>query len=123
MAPHRRFPHIFSTLAERIVLLMSQTWFFGPIGSQKAAAYLQNYASCPGTFLFRLNPGGNETIESAPLTISRVNGDRTITHVRIRPYRTEGYRLRYEGRSGPVRIKRKVFSHTLLPFSNSNLTR
>lgn len=114
MAPHPRFPHVNSTLPERIVLLMSQPWFFGPIGSHQAAVYLKSHVDQPGTFLVRLNPGGNEAIESAPLTISRMNDDRTITHIRIRPYRTEGYRLRYEGRRRePVKLKRKV--HFLLP--------
>jgi len=59
--------------------------------------------------LVRFNPGGSEPIEKAPVTISRVNSDRTVTHVRIRPYHNRGYQLRYELKGcDPVVIKFEV---------------
>eukprot|EP01128_Nolandella_sp_AFSM9_P001212 TRINITY_DN11319_c0_g1_i1.p1 TRINITY_DN11319_c0_g1~~TRINITY_DN11319_c0_g1_i1.p1 ORF type:complete len:700 (-),score=125.94 TRINITY_DN11319_c0_g1_i1:110-2209(-) len=90
---------IFSTL----VNVLKQKWFFGELGSADATRKLEPHIRTVGTYLVRLNPGGNESIQKSPFTISRVNSDQSITHIRIRQTR-RGYSLRLLRNDSSLRI-------------------
>lgn len=70
-------------ILDRIESAMRCVWFFGGYTSDEAESVLKLYKDRPGTFLVRLNMGGNNPIEKAPFTISRIDERGKIVHTRI----------------------------------------
>jgi len=78
----------------RIVAVLSQDWFFGAISSGDAEEYLKLHKDKPGTFLVRLNMGGNNPIEKSPFTISRIDAHGKSVHTRVQISKHGGLRVK-----------------------------
>jgi len=70
-------------ILDRIESTMKCDWFFGGYSSDEAEAVLKLYKDRPGTYLVRLNMGGNNPIEKSPFTISRIDERGKIVHTRV----------------------------------------
>jgi len=78
----------------RITTVMQQDWFFGAISSAEAEDYLKFNKDKPGTFLVRLNMGGNNPIEKSPFTISRIDSHGKSVHTRVQIPKQGGLRVK-----------------------------
>jgi len=85
---------------DRIVSLLKHGWFFGDIEREESETLLRDFKKKPGTFLVRVNLGGLiEPIES-PFTISKVNSNQKLEHMRVYHYKDKsGYFIQYKSKS------------------------
>jgi len=96
-----------TTFLDRIVALLKFGWFFGDIDKEQSEVLLRDFRKKPGTFLVRVNLGGNVEPNTSPFTISKVNKNKEIEHVRV--YHTKdrsGYFMQIKTKNGD----RQVFS-------------
>jgi len=70
----------FKEIVSTMTTYMHSDWFHGSITRERSEVLLGDCR--PGTFLVRLNLGGNSNVETHPLTISFVNSGKTL-HVRL----------------------------------------
>jgi len=92
------------TVIDRVVDVMSKTWFFGPEAAKEAEDRLKIYNDKVGCFLVRLNMGGGTPIEKAPFSISRVAEDGKVVHTRVYPREKTGLMIQY-GKGAKIRSK------------------
>jgi len=88
----------------RIHAVLSQDWFFGAISSADAETSLKLYKDKPGTFLVRLNMGGNNPIEKAPFTISRIDSRGKSVHTRVQISKHGGLRVKVGTGSSKLKL-------------------
>jgi len=97
----------------RIYAVLSKDWFFGAISSSEAEEYLKLYKDKPGTFLVRLNMGGNNPIEKTPFTISRIDSHGKSVHTRVQ-IKNGGMRVKVG--TGSAKLKLLQSSNNLEEF-------
>jgi len=92
---------------DRIETVLKKEWFFGDLDSGEAESKLK-VSNTPGTFLVRLNMGGQETIEKTPFTISRLDKNLKTVHTRVYPRgETPGLLIKIKSGSEEEKIKNK----------------
>jgi len=85
------------TFMDRIVSILKHGWFFGDIEREESETLLRDFKRKPGTFLVRVNLGGSTEPLESPFTISKVNGNQKLEHMRVYHYRDKsGYFIQYK---------------------------
>jgi len=80
----------------------------------EAEDQLKSNKDRPGTFLVRLNMGGNNPIEKAPFTISRIDTRGKSVHTRIQISKHGGIRVKFG--TGSSKLKLAQNSNRLVEF-------
>jgi len=81
----------------RLLSIMSRPWFFGEIDRQECEDILRCKKK-KGTFLVRLNLGGQEEPSVSPFIISKLNKEGRVEHIRVYPM--EGFPNVYPNQTG-----------------------
>jgi len=89
------------TFLDRLVLVLKHGWFFGDIEREESEALLRDFKKKPGTFLVRVNLGGNIEPTASPFTISKVNNNQKLEHMRVYHFKDRtGYFIQVKTKSG-----------------------
>jgi len=91
---------------DRLESVMKKDWFFGDLGSSEAENKLKTIGK-PGTFLVRLNMGGQEAIEKTPFTITRLDEKGKAYHTRVYPKEDSGSLIKIKKGSEEIKIRYK----------------
>jgi len=93
------------TFLDRILSVLKHGWFFGDIDREESQALLRDFKRKPGIFLVRVNLGGTTEPEVSPFTISKINNQHTIEHMRVYHYKDRtGYFIQVQTRTGPRQV-------------------
>jgi len=92
------------TFLDRVISVLKHGWFFGDIEREESEALLRDFRKKPGTFLVRVNLGGNLEPEVSPFTISKVNNQK-LEHMRVYHYKDRtGYLIRVKTKTGERQV-------------------
>jgi hypothetical protein len=91
---------------DRVETVMKKDWFFGDLGASDAESKLKAVGKS-GTFLVRLNMGGQETIEKTPFTISRLDDKGKPYHTRVYPREDAGFLVKIKKGTEEVKLRNK----------------
>jgi len=89
---------------DRILSVLKYGWFFGDIEREESEALLRDFKKKSGTFLVRVNLGGNTEPILTPFTISKVNNQK-IEHMRVYHYKDRsGYFIQVKTKNGTKQV-------------------
>jgi len=92
------------TFLDRLLWVLKHGWFFGDIEREETEALLRDFKKKPGTFLVRVNLGGNIEPMVSPFTISKVNNQK-LEHMRVYHYKDRtGYFIQVKTKSGTKQV-------------------
>jgi len=91
-------------IMDRVEAIVKKPWFFGGLSSLETEQNLSQYSNKPGTFLVRLNMGGNEPIDKTPFTISRIDQNGFV-HTRVYPLIDGGGFIAEVTKKGKEKVK------------------
>jgi len=91
---------------DRVEAVMKKEWFFGDLESAEAENKIKTVGK-PGTFLVRLNMGGQESIEKCPYTITRLDGKGKAYHTRCYPREGSGFLIKFRKGTEEVKLRNK----------------